>query len=170
MIRKLLKLGAAAALVALSAWGALALSVDPNRNVIARQYSTLQPTYYRITVNFNDANIGSTAGVAFGKLLQNTFIDNVACHVTTAFNAGTTNKFFVGTDAAVTNIIASGVSNKSVTEGTAGYYSITQSGSLGVGPTSDADHNIVAKYTQTGTAATAGTVTCVFEIIPNNDM
>lgn len=177
MRRNLLKLVAALAIVAVAALGvhfsAFALSIDPNRNVVARQFSTQQSSYYRFTVNFNDTNISSANGVHFGKLLQNSFINSVVCHVTTAFNAGTTNKFFVGTSNNANEIIASGVSNKSVTEGTPGVYAVTAAASpatLGLAVTSDADHDLVAKYTQTGTAATAGAVTCVLEFMPNNDM
>lgn len=172
MIRKFLKIGAAIAVVALSAWGAVALDVDQTRTPVARTQQTQQTSYYRVTVNFNDPRIST--GQLFGKLLQNTFISNVACHVTVAFNAVTTNKLFIGTSLANANeIINSGQANKSVTEGTIGYYPVTSAAtvqSLGVAVTSAADVNLYAKYTQTGTAATAGSATCIIEFIPNNDM
>lgn len=174
MSRKFLKLGAALAVVAVSAWGALALNVDQTRTPVARAQQTQQTSYYRINVNFNDANIGTAQ--LFGKLLQNTFISNVSCHVITAFNAATTNKLSIGTTNVVNGaneILMSGVANKSVTEATPGYYTVTAAASpatLGVAVTSAADVNLYAKYTQTGTAATTGSATCVIEFIPNNDM
>lgn len=169
MIRKLLKIGAALAVVAVSAWGALALSVDQTRIVPARQNITQQTSYYRFSVNFNDANI-STAQ-KFGRLLQNTFVSNVACHLTTAFNAGTTNVFTVGTSLASANeIINAAGTNRSIDETSATYQQMTAAAILGVSVTSTADVDLYAKYTQTGTAATAGAITCVIEFIPNNDM
>lgn len=169
MIGKFRKLGAAIAVVALSAWGAVALDVDQTRTPVARTAQTQQTSYYRVTVNFNDPRI-STAQ-QFGKLLQNTFISNVACHVTTVFNAGTTNVFTLGTSLAnPTEIIDAATGTKSINEASATYQQITSATSLGVAVTSAADVNLYAKYTQTGTAATTGVVTCVIEFIPNNDM
>lgn len=173
MLRNVMKACAALVIAALVAWGvsydAFAISVDQTRTMQFREFNYQMTHYYRITVNYNDANIGTPQ--AFGKLRQNTFLSNVACHVTTAFNAGTSNKFWLGTSTTNTNeIIASGTSTKTVTEGTAGYYQITQAGSLGVSVTSAADVTLYTKYVQTGTAATAGQVTCVLEYQPNNDM
>lgn len=170
--RKILKIGAALAVVALSAWGAFALNVDQTRNIPARVGVTQQTNYYRFTVNYNDANIGTAQ--KFGALLQNTYITHVSCFVTVAFNAGTTNNLYIGTSATTPNeILTPGVSNKSVTEGTIGYYPVTSSASvpsLGVAVTSDADHTLYVRYRQAGTAATAGSATCAIEYLPNNDM
>jgi predicted Zn-dependent protease len=169
MIRKLLKLGAALGVVALTAWGALALNVDQTRNTVARQNLSLQTSYYRVTVNFNDANISTPQ--KFGRLLQNAFLSNVACHVTTVFNAGTTNVLTMGTvTTSGGDIIDAATSTKSINEASATYQQITQAGSLGVSVTSDADHDLWVRYVQTGTAATAGAATCVIEFIPNNDL
>lgn len=158
----------AALLIGLAIPAALALNVDQNRTIPARQHTTQQVSYYRITVNFNDPNI-STAQ-KFGRLLRNTFITNIACHVTTAFNAVTTNVFTVGTDTTATDLIDAATSTKSIDETSATYQTITSATSLGVRATSGADVDLYAKYTQTGTAATAGQVTCIFAFIPNNDM
>lgn len=148
---------------------AVALDVDQTRNIPARQPPGQQVNYYRITVNFNDPRI-STAQ-KFGRLLQNTFISNVACHVTTAFNASTTNVFTVGTTLASANeLIDAATSTKSIDESSATYQQITSATSLGVAVTSAADVDLYAKYTQTGTAGTAGKVMCIIAFIPNNDM
>ena len=69
------------------ALAAFALNVDQNRQVPTRLLITQQVHYYRLTVNFNDPRI-STAQ-KFGRLPSNAFINRVACHVTTAFNAST---------------------------------------------------------------------------------
>lgn len=164
-----MKLGAAAVLIALAVGAALGLNVDQNRTMVARQNSTQQTSYYRFTINYNDPNI-STAQ-AFGKLLQNTFISRLVCHVTTAFNAGTTNVVTVGTSTAATELIDNVTTNGKLTPGSTGIYDITSAAkAMGINATSDADHNLYAKYTQTGGAATAGAVTCVLEFEPNNDM
>ena len=168
MFRKALKLGTALAVVALSAWGALALNVDQNRNTVARANQTQQTSYYRLTINYNDSNI-STAQ-KFGRLLQNTFISNVACHVTTAFNAVTTNYVTLGTTSSPSEIMNPSIATKSIAPGTLGYQQITAATSLGVSVTSAADVDLYAMYKQTGTAATAGAVTCILEFIPNNDL
>lgn len=169
-IGKSLKYLAAGALFALTAYVASAVTIDPNRNAVARVNSTQQTNYYRVTVNFNDPNI--SAGVHIGRFLQNTFISNVACHVTTAFNAAGVNQLFIGTSTNADNIVSSGQSNRSINEASATYQQIGVAGasSLGLNPTSDADHDLVVRYKQTGTAATAGTATCVIEFVPNNDM
>jgi len=169
MIRKILKLGAAVAVAAVSAWGALALDVDQSRTPVARTQQTQQTSYYRINVAFNDPRI-STAQI-FGKLLQNTYITGLSCHVTAAFNAGTTNVFTMGTSLANANeLIQATQSTKSIDETSVTYQPITHISALGVSVTSAADVNLYAKYTQTGTAATAGALTCILEFIPNNDM
>ena len=175
MISKLLKIGAALSVVAISAWGALALSVDQNRNMTARVNQTQQTNYYRFTMNYNDANIST--GQRFGQLLKNTSITKIACQTTTAFN-GTTNTLQVGT-ATVGAAAASvnwGVVNATQTGsnmliGTAGYQeaSPTNSTALGTAVTSANDVDLWARYVSTGTPS-AGAVTCVIEYVPNNDM
>lgn len=147
---------------------AIALSIDPNRNVVLREETSHQPTYYSFTVNYNDPNIAS--GVAFAKLPQNAFITDIACHVTTVFNAVTTNLVTVGTSSTATSIIDAATANASINELSATYQKMSASPALGIGVTSAADVTLYAKYTQTGTAATAGAVRCTITWIPDNDM
>lgn len=151
-------------LCALAVGGAVALQVDQTRTMSKRYYADNHPTYYRLTINYNDPSIGT--GQAFGALGQNAFIKAIDCHVTTAFNAGTTNVVTFGTTSASANeIVASGI-----TAGSTGIYHLTSAAGLGVAVTASADITLYAKYAQTGTAATAGSVTCVIEFVPNNDM
>ena len=175
MNSKILKLGAALAVVALSAWGALALSVDQGRNMVARVGQTQQTNYYRFKLNFNDAGIAT--GQRFGQLLQNTSITKIACQTTTAFN-GTTNTLQIGTSAvqAAASSVNWGVVNATQTGtnmliNTAGYQeaSPTNSTSLGTAVTSANDVDLWARYVSTGSPS-AGAVTCVIEYVPNNDM
>ena len=159
---------AAVLLIAAAAPAALALNVDQNRVMPVRVNLTQQTNYYRFTVNYNDANI-STAQL-FGALPKNAYINGISCHVTTAFNAATTNVFTVGTSTTATEIIDASTSTKSIDETSATVQGVTHQSSLGINPTSTADTSLYAKYTQSGTAATAGSVTCVIAYIPNNDL
>ena len=148
------------ALVACTA--AYALNVDQNRTPPVRLNTTQQVGYYRLTVNYNDPNI-STAQ-RFGTLPSGSFITGVFCEVVTAFNAASTNVFTLGTTSTANELVAAG----DVTEGTTGIY--VASRGLGRSLTASGDTALYAKYTQTGTAATAGVATCVITYIPNNDM
>lgn len=144
---------------------AYALQVDQTR-IFNRRFDSNgnHPSYYRVTINWNDQNIGS--GQQFGALGLNEFIKSVDCAVITAFNAASTNTVTFGTTAASANeIVASGI-----TAGTVGNYHLTTAVGLGVTATSAAAVGLFAKYAQTGPAATAGQVTCVLDFVPNNDM
>ena len=97
------------------------------------------------TVKFNTTGIAD--GVAIYTVPHDAVITRVVARVNTAFNAGTTNVLTVGTSAADANeLLGSG----DITEGTAGAYTkqhFTEIAEKG---------KIYAKYTQTGTDATAG--------------
>lgn len=162
-LRPLIAMG----LLALAVPAALALNVDQNRNIPARQNLSQQESYYRITVNFSDP---FPASQKFGRLLQNTFITGIACHVTTAFNAGSTNVVTMGTSATGAELIDGATSTKSINEASATYQQITKIDTLGVSVTSAADVDLYVRYVQTGTAATAGVVTCAINFIPDNDL
>ncbi len=164
MKTRLLRALAALVLSACAISAAFALSVDQTRIFQARNYSNYQPWYYRVTINFNDAQIGS--GVQFGQLANLDFVKAIDCYVLTAFNAGSTNTILFGTDKNPANeIVASGI-----TAGTPGIYHLTTAAGLGLAATSAGAVNLIGKYVQTGTAATTGSVTCVFEVVTNNDM
>lgn len=161
---RLLRALAAFVLSAFAISAAFALSVDQTRIIPKRVYQDDHPVYYRVIINFNDKNI-STAQ-QFAALSQNDFIKAIDCHVTTAFNASTTNVILFGTEATTTNeVVASGT----ITPGSTGVQHLTTAVGLGLAATSGGDVPLYAKYTQTGTAATAGSLTCVIETVPNND-
>ncbi len=95
-------------------------------------------------VKFNTTGVAT--GVELKKLPNNIIITRAVAVVGTAFDAGTTNVLTIGTNDDVDNILGSG----DITEGTAGTYT---KATFVKGATGD---KIKAKYTQTGTAATAG--------------
>lgn len=173
MIRKYLRPIAAALLVMLGVGGALALNIPSTAVFSARQNGTQQTNYYRFTVNFNDGRIAT--GVKFGRLPANAYISRISCYGLAAFNAATTNVFTVGYTAAdPTEIIGandydetSAASGLQVVSSNAG---ATTGRGLGTAATSAGEIDLYAKYTQTGTAATTGKVTCAIEYIPDNDL
>lgn len=166
---KLSRLALAGLLAFFAAGAAFALNVDQTRNMVKRyDPDSYHPNYYRVTINYNDKNI--SAGQAFGALGQNEYIRNVDCHVTTAFNAGTNNFLSLGTSTAANEIVASSGANASITPGTTGIYHLASAAGLGVAATSAADVTLYAKYSQSGTAASAGQAVCIIETVPNNDM
>lgn len=178
ILRKLKSRGMAAAVLAILAVAAallpqlkpaLALQVDQTRIMSKRFYNDYHPTYYRVTINYNDPNI-STAQM-FGALGQNSFIKAIDCHITTAFNASTTNVVTFGTSTAANEIVASGSGTAGIAGGSTGIQHLTTAAGLGLAVTSAADVTLYAKYAQTGIApASAGSVTCVLEFVPNNDL
>lgn len=99
---------------------------------------------YAGKVNFDDTDVDK--GIALCTLPANIIITRAVCVVGTAFNAATTNVLTVGTNSDVDDILAAA----DITEGSAGVYS----------KQTFVEHNakktVKAKYTQTGTAATAG--------------
>lgn len=118
--------------------------------VAARQDPRQVVNTLKRTTNWNDAGI--SVGVAFENYLpQAAFIAWVLTEIVVAFNAGTTNPYSVGTvGAAYNNIVAAGDVNPALI----GVYPSTR----GVGRSLTAAGNVLpfAKYTPTGTAATAG--------------
>ena len=100
--------------------------------------------FYAGSVAFNDT--GVAPGKELKKLPNNAYITRAVAVVTTAFNAGTTNVLTVGTNDDCDNILGT----SDITEGTAGTYSKQTFVEAAKGA------KIKAKYTQTGTDATAG--------------
>ena len=101
-----------------------------------------------------DSTSAST-GVKLGKVPKNTIITKAVCVVSKAFNAGTTNVVILGTAADDDALMASA----DVTEGTAGAYS--KNTWLDV----SAETELIAKYTETGTAATSGEAEFYVEVV-----
>lgn len=131
--------------------------------VAARVGTTQQVNYYRKTINFNDALISAPAN-PFGRLPLNAFIVDVQVEIVTAFNAATTNVLTIGTTTASANEIVSGVD---VDE--AGLADTDVSRARGTILTRTSELNLYYKYTQTGTAATAGKANVIVTYIPDND-
>jgi len=166
MKAKIFRALAAFLLSAFALSAAYALQVDQTRIMSKRDIGTQQMHYYRLTINFNDQNIG--AAQMFGALGQNSYIYAVDCHVTTAFNASTTNVITFGTTKASANeIVASGISGNPLATG---ILHLTSAAGLGLAATAAGDVTLWAKYAQTGTAATTGAITCVIQYVPNNDL
>jgi hypothetical protein len=164
MKAKLLRALAAALLSVFAISTAFALTMDQTRIFPQRQLTEQAVNYYRVTINFNDQNIGS--GQQFGALAANTYIYAIDAYVRVAFNAGSTNTITLGTTKANANeIVASGI-----TAATPGVYHLTSAAGLGLAVTSGTAINLWAKYAQTGTAAGTGAVDIVIAYMPNNDM
>lgn len=126
----------------------------------ARQLPIQAAHTARFTVNYNDAGISS--GVAKVTIPLGAFITNVQCEIVTAFNAATTNVLTVGTNATSYNdIIAAG----DVDEAVAANNDVTRGRGRSIAAT--AAKTVYAKYTQTGTAATAGVAVVVITFEAN---
>lgn len=125
--------------------------------VSARQDPRQLSNTLKRTTNFND--VGIAVGVAYEQYLpRSAFILRVLTEIVVAFNAVTTNVYTVGTvGAAYNNIVAAG----DVNPGAVGVYESTRA--LGRALTAAADVLPVAKYTQTGGAATTGQAITVIE-------
>lgn len=100
---------------------------------------------YAGSVKYNDTGIDE--GIVVCDLPDNIVVTKAVAVVTTAFNAGTTNVLTVGTNSDCDDLLGSG----DITEGTAAAYA---GGNKFV--KLDAGGKVKAKFTQTGTAATAG--------------
>jgi uncharacterized membrane-anchored protein YitT (DUF2179 family) len=128
----------------------------------------------RKTVNFNDANI--SAGVKFAAIPQGAYITSLRCFVSTVFNAATTNVLTIGTTATGTDVLAGGTTaNINCNPASATNQPLASAAGTGLAvaagtPTgSTGGFDLFARYTQTGTAATTGSVTYVIDFVPNND-
>lgn len=127
---------------------------------IARQFETQQTHYLRRTVNFNDAGIAN--GVLLGTVPSGSIIMHVRILVTTAFNAATTNVLQGGTTGTGTNLFTS----TDAAAGTAGPKTAAGAANQAAGLVITQDQDLFVSYTQTGTAATAGSATIVVEYVP----
>lgn len=105
----------------------------------------IEQLIYAGTIKYNTA--GASDGVAIYTMPHDAVITRAVAVVGTAFNAGTTNVLTVGTTAADANeLLGSG----DITEGTAGAYSKLHFMEVAE------KTKIYAKFTETGTDATAG--------------
>ena len=117
--------------------------------------------YLKMTVNYNDTNIST--GIPFAAYLPaGAQILFATVNVLTAFNAATTNVLTVGQNATSYNDI---VNAGDVNEGATGSTMALRGADLNI----TTDVQVFYKYTQTGTAATAGQAVIVIAYVPNND-
>ena len=106
------------------------------------------------TVNFNTEGIGE--GAVICRIPKGTFVTRAIAVVKTAFNAATTNVLTVGFKDGKNEFLAS----SDVTAGTVGIYKkelFVEGGS---------NTEVYAQFTQTGTAATAGSAEIYLEVVP----
>lgn len=100
---------------------------------------------YAGKVNYNDKDVDK--GIDLCTLPANIIVTRAVCVVDTAFDAGTTNVITVGANDDANDILGA----SDVTGGTSGAYSADKFVKY------NAKKTIKTKFTQTGTAATAGT-------------
>jgi hypothetical protein len=150
----------------------LALTSPPSFSPRVLQIQT--SVHFRKVVNFNDANIG--AGVKIGAIPANAYITGIRCYVTTAFNAGTTNNLTIGSTATGGDFLASGTTaGTNCVAATTGNQNMSSAAGLGLVVTSgtatgsQGGFDLYVRYTQTGTAATAGKVTLLIDYIADDD-
>ena len=104
----------------------------------------VEQMFYAGSIAFDDT--GASSGIEIFKAPNKMVITKAVAVVTEAFNAATTNVLTVGANDDVNDILGS----SDVTEGTTGAYSKNTFVELAKGG------KVKAKFTETGTAATAG--------------
>jgi hypothetical protein len=114
--------------------------------------SLRSPVVHSITYQLAYNTTGASSGVQIGTLPAGALIIGWNAHITTLFNAGTTNPITIGTTATGNEIAASG----SITSGTAGAYSSANVNAAGARGILAADTPIYTAYIPTGTAASTG--------------
>lgn len=126
---------------------------------VARQYPSQQVHYLRKTVGFADNGLARTVGVIpAGSLILK---PASGVHVTTVFNAGTTNTLNVGSSAdddLFGTLLALGTANFVPLDESIGGFLVTS------------DTTITATVVLTGTAATTGSGEVIIAYIPDNDL
>lgn len=132
-----------------------------NSAVAPRSNLTHQLNYFRRSVAFNTFQIGTAGKVPLGTLPANAIVTSGFVKVTAAFNAVTTNVLTVGTadddDAVMTasDIDETDV-DTTITFAVVGYQPAVAT-------------PLFVRYTQSGTAATAGAATIILFFVPDND-
>jgi hypothetical protein len=121
------------------------MAITVARTVSAREnYLGHESQLYR-EVNFNTPNVGTA--IIVGKIPAFSLIKNVSVSIEATFNAATTNVFTVGTSTTATEWLNAGAIDESTTD------TVVSDASYGL---TTSDVTVYAKYTQSGTAATAG--------------
>lgn len=108
---------------------------------------------YAGTIKYNTT--GASTGVKLCDIPANVIVTKATAVVKTAFNAGTTNVLTVGTNDDIDNILGS----SDITEGTAGAYTVNKFAEYTTKKT------LKAKFTETGTSASAGEADIYIEVV-----
>lgn len=116
--------------------------------------------YLRRTVNYNDGAIST--GVKVGRLPAGASVLFTNVKIKTAFNAVTTNVLTVGQNSSSYNDM---VNASDIDETATGSSMVVRGADL----TLATEVDVYAKYTQTGTAATAGVAEIIVAYCANND-
>jgi hypothetical protein len=112
-------------------------------------------------VTYATTGIGTADTVKVGRVPAGSRLGPAQVHIVTAFNAATTNVLTVGANASAnTDIVAAGELNEGATGATIV--------ATGCALTFASDTDIYVRYTQTGTAATAGAATILIPYYPPN--
>jgi hypothetical protein len=120
--------------------------------------------YLRFDVNYDDAGISS--GVRKQTLPSGAIILSTTTLITTVFNAVTSNVLTVGINSSsYDNIVSAGRADETL----AGLYNGIEPTGTALGKL-DANADVYAKYTQTGTAATTGAATVIIQYVVDNDL
>ncbi|MDQ0303806.1 hypothetical protein [Ancylobacter polymorphus] len=114
--------------------------------------------HIRRTISFNTSGVGTGNGIAIGALEAGAIPIRAYAVIQTAFDAGSTNVLILGTTDDDDGLVTS----SNAAAGTAGLKAGT--GAI-LGTPLAANRVVYAKYTQTGTAATAGKATLVVEFL-----
>jgi hypothetical protein len=125
----------------------------------ARIYSSNTMHCIRGRMNFDTS--GAATGVEIGTIPAGSFVAGVHVHVITAFNAATTNVLVVGTAAD-----DDGFATTAATLPGATGMKLNLTGAQS-GDTLTVDTPVVMKYTQTGTAASAGAAAILVNFYPH---
>jgi hypothetical protein len=121
------------------------MAISVARTVSAREnYLGHESQIYR-KVSFDTPNVATA--VIVGKIPAFSLIKNVSVSIEATFNAATTNVFTVGTSTTATEWLTAGMIDESTAD------TVTSDVSFGL---TTSDVTVYAKYTQTGTAASAG--------------
>lgn len=128
---------------------------------IARNDGSQNVHFIGKDITYGTVGIGTADTVKVGRVPAGSRLMPAQVYVTTAFNAGTTNVLIVGTSAGSD---ADVVGAAELSEGATGCTIVATGCSL----TFASDTDIYVKYSQTGTAATAGAATILIPYIPPN--
>lgn len=138
------------------------MATSLNKSIPGRNDGSQSVQFLKFDVSYGEASISS--GVLKGTLPVGAFVIGTDVLVTTDFDAGSTNVFTVGTNSTpYDNLVSASDVDETVNTLDAG--NLPTGTALG---TLTAPAGVYAKYTQTGTAATAGAATVVVKYVVGN--